>query len=865
MATTYTLAGNATLRDIGNAAIFGVTTARTGGDEYYLNGKTLTIDEDTRYGKSGLSSGVTGNFHLGYITSDTTLGGNLNIDARYVRMIPFTSGSGTVAAGESIAWGSATAKVIGVYSAINVAPALTGVTTGWLKVTEWNGVAFPTSGSYSTPNGWSCTIAGADVVGFIEVVGREGATATIPRLGALNITGAWFSVGTTTGSNADTYQLPTNGSTACYFPGVFVSKTSTPTQDSDYELYPCVGSLTGANLVGTDAVRGKVCWINQSGVLRFGSDGTNSIGYVPPAGRQIVLPNVLLVNSSTATGSANAMPNPTLYTRYDFTTTGGGSINIDKASMNWYPSFSSASAITVTNTAINEKLYISTPGSKPVITNSGVGMTAAQSQFALDVQGSLSGVNITDCKFVRAGSGAVAQISDTPGIGITRSGFYCASGSSAGSVCLLLLRSSDAVITEPIIGTGYIDFQYCSNIKVFDTTYFGRLGSGASRGNYVFLVTSGTNDITLDGLSFPDSDGYPASCLLRSRAMTATRIFARNFGTPETPLALSGVVNNPFYIDALFNRELKIQRCYLSNPGGIVVFNVGNPNVVKNVLVENVYVTDGTGAQYTNISDLKVKGMRVPSPVESTYNLAYGTHFGDYFKSDTVGLIRLDMNDPSEVTIPYVTLSGGARFTGSGKLAMPSIGDSATFEMDYYALGHTGFSAGTAVTMAGGTISDYTLNYQIDKNDGAGWSAWTTLTAANLAAETGIDYTKGVKLKVRITTTTANTTAITNLNITTTTGATEQQTLYPLEVATVIVDGLVTGSMVKASKVSDGAILFTGAESSGAINFTTNYAGAVAIEARKASSSPYYRPWASQVTTVLGSTVSATAVQQLDE
>ena len=865
MATTYTLAGDATLRDVGNAAIFGVATARTGGDVYDLNGKTLTIDEDTRYGKSGLSSGVTGNFHLGNITSSTMLGGNLNIDARYVRMIPFTGGSGTVAAGESIAWGGATAKVIGVYSAINVSPALTGVTSGWLKVTEWNGVAFPTSGNYSTPNGWSCTIAGADVAGFIEVVGLEGATATIPRLGALNITGAWFSVGTTTGSNADTYQLPTNGSTACYFPGVFVSKTSTPTQDSDYELYPCVGSLTGANLVGTDAVRGKVCWINQSGVLRFGSDGTNSIGYVPPAGRKIVLPNVLLVNSSTATGSANAVPNPTLSTRYDFTTTGGGSINIDKASMNWYPSFSSASAITVTNTAINEKLYIYTPGSKPVITNSGVGMTAAQSQIALEVQASLSGVNITDCKFVRAGSGAVAQISDTPGIGITRSGFYCASGSSAGSVCLLLLRASDAVITEPIIGTGYIDFQYCSNIKVFDTTYFGRLGSGASRGDYVFLVSSGTYDITLDGLSFPDSDGYPASRLLSSRATSAARIFARNFGTPETPLALSGVVNNPFYIISLFNRGLKVQRCYLSNPGGTVVYNGGAPNVVKNVLVENVYVTDGTGAQYTNISDLKVKGMRVPSPVASTYNLAYGTHFGDYFTSDTVGLIRLDMNDPSEVTIPYVTLSGGARFTGSGGLAMPSIGDSATFEMDYYALGHTGFSAGTAVAMAGGTISNYTLDYQIDKNDGAGWSAWTTLTAANLAAETGIDYTKGVKIKARITTTTANTTAITNLTITTTTGATEQQTLYPLASCDVQVTNLATGSRVKATKVSDGAVLFNGLEASGSVTFSTPYEGEIEIDVRKASSAPFYRPFVSRGTTADGETLVFTSLQQLDE
>jgi hypothetical protein len=54
-------------------------------------------------------------------------------------------------------------------------------------------------------------------------------------------------------------------------------------------------------------------------------------------------------------------------------------------------------------------------------------------------------------------------------------------------------------------------------------------------------------------------------------------------------------------------------------------------------------------------------------------------------------------------------------------------------------------------------------------------------------------------------------------------------------------------------------------ETSGTATFTTEYVGAVSIEARKASSAPYYIPWNTVVTTVAGATSTATALQQLDQ
>lgn len=51
----------------------------------------------------------------------------------------------------------------------------------------------------------------------------------------------------------------------------------------------------------------------------------------------------------------------------------------------------------------------------------------------------------------------------------------------------------------------------------------------------------------------------------------------------------------------------------------------------------------------------------------------------------------------------------------------------------------------------------------------------------------------------------------------------------------------------------------------GQISFSTTYIGAVRVDARKASASPFYKPWATQATTISGQTVEVTALQELDE
>jgi len=104
--------------------------------------------------------------------------------------------------------------------------------------------------------------------------------------------------------------------------------------------------------------------------------------------------------------------------------------------------------------------------------------------------------------------------------------------------------------------------------------------------------------------------------------------------------------------------------------------------------------------------------------------------------------------------------------------------------------------------MAGGTVGNYRFEYAIDKNDGNGWSTLTSssYTAATLAtamnAITGIDASLGFKLRLKITTGTANTTAITSFYMLTTSTTTTQAYQYPLDSNTVTITGIVAGSDV---------------------------------------------------------------------
>ena len=199
---------------------------RTGGDTYAVNGGHLLIDEDARYGLNANTSAI-----YGPMTPSATLGGSILIDGRYIWMIPYTGGTGNVPAyNTTISKSGASGLLIGVHSALNAAPTTPGTAmpaTGYIRVKQWNGTLYGTGAL----TGISATAASGESPGWIVPVGQEGSLALVSSLnqtpsGSYDgsfVKGDWFTVGTTSGSRATTYQVPTNGETV-YHGGVMVDK-----------------------------------------------------------------------------------------------------------------------------------------------------------------------------------------------------------------------------------------------------------------------------------------------------------------------------------------------------------------------------------------------------------------------------------------------------------------------------------------------------------------------------------------------------------------------------------------------------------------------------------------------------------------
>ena len=143
-------------------------TGKAGGDIYNINGGTLTIDQHSRFGLNNANTSATAATSMGSITISATLGGTCNIAGRYVRLIAFTGGSGTIPALNSlVTQGSASGKLMCVYSSLTAVPLVNGGTmpaTGWIMIKQWNSVEY-TSGAL-TLSGVTATSSGASVVGL---------------------------------------------------------------------------------------------------------------------------------------------------------------------------------------------------------------------------------------------------------------------------------------------------------------------------------------------------------------------------------------------------------------------------------------------------------------------------------------------------------------------------------------------------------------------------------------------------------------------------------------------------------------------------------------------------------------------------
>ena len=781
-------------------ATFTITTAqnidelasKAGGDTYNVNGGTLTIDQDSRVGTNQNTSAT-----LGPITLSASLGGAVNIDGTDIWMIPYTGGTGNVPAwNTAISNNGASGKLIGVHSALTAASTATGAAmpaTGFIRVKQ-------KTGTYAAGalTGIGATASDAGRVGWIEIVGDEASTINANRLGQLNITGEWYEIGTTNGSSNQTMQIPNNGLLR-YAAGVFIEQNAGA---GDYEFYPNAGIVT---TTGTEAARGKCVWIDNTGLVRIGNSGAATNGFTPASGLKVVIGNVFFENCTTAARTANVIPNATIATRYDFTTTGGGVISIDKCNMAWYLSCSQAYSVNVSNSGFVDAILLSEVATAMTFSKVGVGNkpTTALVVAPLTMTLCLAGGTFTDCVFQRVATGANSSTSviltDCDGFTFTRMlTRYAALRAHTLPTSITATRVNNTTFDTLKMSDGQFALVTCANVDITDMIYIGGVSGTTSSTNpcTAILLTSNCLNVLIDGFTLPVTNNHPYTALFSIGVAGCTNTDIRNIGTYASPLSLgsasaTGLIFTLVAGAAAINT--RVQRVYCSNTRtGIMT----GDNSSKGLIMDNVF---GDYADAADVSAVLNMSQRMVGSTKAltAQTAIYGTHWMDYFTSTTAGRLAIVMNEPTAATTGQVTLANGAAFTSAGGLYMPVIGHQAIFETPDYVIGHTAFT-NSALVMAGGTATNYTYQYQIDKNDGAGYSAWssdktaTTLGTA-LNGET-ISAVDGFKLKLKITTSTTNATAITSVYMPMTSSTTTQAYQYPLDTITLTLTGLQTGT-----------------------------------------------------------------------
>lgn len=848
--------------------------ACTAGETFTMNGARLTIRSDTRFHANSPAS-MTG--AIGSLTISSTLGGGVTLDGTKVRWMPYNTGTGNVpAVGTSITQGGVTGVLLGVWASITAAPTAVGAAmpaSGFIKFRE------VTSGPFAAGalTGIGASATGPDVVGWIEVVMDQSATITVPRLGDFTTRGDWFDLGVTTGAANQLVSLPTNGSATAYTPGVWIANTATPLTDEDWDFYPAVyaAAMITTNL-GTD-IRSKFVCMETNGSIRIGHNGTTSVGYVPPSGRKIRVGNIFGRQCTAAARATNVTPHTTLATRPDFTTTNAGVIDIENFTTDWYLAFAQAYSVRLWHVATFEAISLVEIAAPIDMYDGGVGMNHGYDGRAFVMTSNFGAGDIEKFKFFRHVTGSndhVVEIQYCQGQNIINceSGTLTYARSTGGS--WIFLVCSGITLTNLRQFNASMVLTTCFDMILSGIDHCDRFTgvTNTTTGLYAITFASGCSDIVVDGTTFGMSgqiaDNHPYNGIFSVSG--CTRIKLRNAGSRASFLS-GGAANSPAYIfvSGGNNKDCKVQRCYMTptRTGAL-----GSINSDKGMIYEHVY---GDFADTITINDLngKVKNCGATNGTTGSASV-YGTHFASLFTSNTTGRLVLAMNEPTDETDPFVTLvSGTPKFTSAGNLVLAAVGDEVVFETEDYVLGVTGFAniapvvTGTNVTFSSGSRwGNHDLYYQIDKGAGYGGS-WVNFNQANLFAETGFDPAVGFKIKFRAVcaiAATANLLTFVRFSLESTLAA-QTDNLYPLDVASVIVSGLVSGSRVKATKVFDGSVLFNGLETSGIVSFETDYVGAVNIEARKASATPFYQPWLTQITTVADATTTAIALQTLDE
>lgn len=543
-----------------------------------------------------------------------------------------------------------------------------------------------------------------------------------------------------------------------------------------------------------------------------------TIGNIPPSGCRTRIPNVILRECATASRASNSVPNATIATRPEYTFTNAGELDVEYAYSNWYYNIGQAYRVKLKHFSTFDSISINETSDTVTIDDGGISIYISGITNIMSLSSNFTGGTISNFKIFRAAP--YASSSNALYMG------YCNNFTLENIMC--------GVLQYIAYSTYSYQHAYCKNFtlnncKFINSSYgvYSNISSDITINNcdfcskfigytpaistYFFGMLSCTN-IIINGGTFgfngtiPNVHPYTGICYLSNNFNCKLR----NIGSYSSPLNAGTWRSNTYSCTYLFNiagnnKYISIQRVYIDKVKTDISSTL---NSDKNIIIENcsaglwIHGAKSQTSYLDNSLNSFTRGITAATYSTAVSASCYGTHFLDIFTSNTKGSYVLKMNEPTVETLPYFTIvSGTVAFNSSGGVYMKSVGCQAIWEDNTFRLGHTGFQ-NLAPVMTGGTIGNYTLEYDIDLGNGFS-NTWTAMTGANLSAIT-IDPSIGFKMRIRITTTTVNTSAITFLGIYTTSSLEAQRdNLYPLDYATLELTNIISGSRIFVAQTDE--------------------------------------------------------------
>lgn len=756
---------------------------------------TLTIDSDHKYSQQAAAPR--------YIS--IAQGCKYYVDGKKVWWIPFDASSGNVPALST--YGTTDVEIssvgvgefLGIWAALgDEAPMTAGTalpSSGYVKLREKTGTIADNDVLTFTNNSATVTVNSAtggqrgwirNTTTDLNYARNDGITG----FGELEVDGDWFELGTSDGTTTQTIQF--------YLPTICCAiQIETSAGSGVYEWW-CNYNTTYAAY--PNAIRGYTS--TATGEMTFTK--------APPNGAKIRVPNVyqgsLYAVSASYPCRFVGLPKVTIKKSVCY----GSFWTYDTSSQYFM-------VATATDCALQHWLGSATGSNPPDPTAKTVTISnCATDKFLAKVNG-CDTLTIENCYTLPTVGLPIVKATNTKTVTITNSFIHASTGSSSQAVELIGV-SGGSISNSTMISGGsggtIVNAAGVNNFTFNNVSFCGRTtGVSYSKGTACTFLDS--NDIVINGVSKLSGDyGTNTSAYGLLNITNCYRLHVRNIGTASNPYesdtGATAIKQKLATVSGWYDSS--VYKVFHENPiiSGIRLFNVNITECDNGSGTTGFITVNGNQKRMKFNPKQVVVGATGPYFYDAVYNsetsIAIGVNFVAPYLRDEVDRLK----DMVEVTVG----NEGEIFPAFTNIQLSQIQNKEIiYTWNYYVKGINAFntfneSDWTVINdLFDGTYRSadyYARYYQIDNR--SGWSAWKSLTGANLSGET--PNPAGCRLRLKIVGTTNNSGSAWKGTLEgTTTPAIIAANPYPLSEPKVIINNAEADTLVGLFNDSDGLLM----------------------------------------------------------